>query len=73
MRHLVKLVSHENNVKLVKFKGSHVYVDFSDVWSVRFWLLIPEINRSIKEMGSLICLSIVNLMLGCLLFKKFKK
>ena len=73
MRHLVKLVSHENDVKLVKFKGSHEYVDFSYVWSVRFWLLIPEINTSIKEMESLICLSRVNLMLGCLLFKKFKK
>ena len=30
-------------------------------------------NTSLKAMEWLICLSIVNLMLGCLLFKKFKK
>ena len=30
-------------------------------------------KTSIKTMECLICFSIVNLMLGCLLFKKFKK
>ena len=30
-------------------------------------------NTSRKAMAWLICFSIVNLMLGCLLFKKFKK
>ena len=30
-------------------------------------------NRSRKAMEWLVCFSIVNLMLGCLLFKKFKK
>ena len=43
------------------------------VWSVRFWLLIPEINTSRKSMEWFICFSIVNLMLRCLLFKKSKK
>ena len=33
----------------------------------------PEINTSRKAMEWLICFSIVNLMLECLLFKKFKK
>ena len=41
--------------------------------SMRFWLLIPEMKTSRKTMEWLICFSIINLMLGCLLFKKFKK
>ena len=41
--------------------------------SVRFWLLLPEMNTSRKSMEWLICFSIVDLMLRCLLFKKFKK
>ena len=41
--------------------------------SVRFWLLLPEMNTSRKAMEWLICFSIVDLMLRCLLFKKFKK
>ena len=40
---------------------------------MRFWLSIPEINKSRKAMEWLTCLSIVNLMLGCLLFKTFKR
>ena len=73
IRHLIKLIFHENDVKLLKFKRSPVYVDLWYVWSVRFWLLIPEMNTSRKAMEWLICFSIVNLMLGCLLFKKRKK
>ena len=38
-----------------------------------FWSLIPEMNAPRKAMEWLICFSIVNLMLECLLFKKFKK
>ena len=34
---------------------------------------MPEMNTSRKAMEWLICFSIVNLMLGCLLFKKSKK
>ena len=71
IRHLIKLIFHENDVKLLKFKRSPVYVDLWYVWSVRFWLLIPEINTSRKAIEWLICFSTVNLMLGCLLFKKF--
>ena len=70
IRHLIKLSSYENDAKLLKFKRSPVQVDFWYVWSVRFWLLIPEINISRKAMEWLIYFSIVNLMLGCLLFKK---
>ena len=35
--------------------------------------MIPEINTSRKVMEWLICFSILNLMLRCQLFKKFKK
>ena len=35
--------------------------------------MIPEMNTSGKAMEWLICVSIVNLMLGCLLYKKSKK
>ena len=35
--------------------------------------MIPEMNTSRKAMEWLFCFSIVNLMFGCLLFKKFKK
>ena len=38
-----------------------------------FWSLIPEMNAPRKAMEWLICFSIVNLMLGCPLFKKSKK
>ena len=63
IRHLIKLILYENDVKLLKFKRS--------LWSVRFWLLIHEMNTSRKAMEWLICFSIANLMLGCLLLKKF--
>ena len=72
-KHLVKLILYENDVKLLKFKRRPVFVDLWYVWSVRFWLLIPEINASRKAMEWLIYFSIANLTLGCLLFKKFKK
>ena len=35
--------------------------------------MIPEMDPSKKAMEWLFCFSIVNLMLGCLLFKKIKK
>ena len=41
--------------------------------NVRFCLLIPGMNKSRKIMEWLIFISIVSLMLGILLFKKFKK
>ena len=69
IKHLIKLISNENDVKL--FRRRPVQVDLWYVWSVRFWLLMPEMNTSRKAMEWLICFSIVNLMLGCLLFKKF--
>ena len=70
-RHLIKLILCENDVKLLKFKRSSVQVGLWYVWSVRLWLLIPEMNTSRKAMEWLLCSSVVNLMLGCLLFKKF--
>ena len=71
IEHLIKLILYENDVKLLKFNRSSVKVDLWYVWSVRFWLLIPEINTSRTAMKWLICFSIVNLMLGCVLLKKF--
>ena len=71
IRHLIKLILYENNVKLLKFKSSPVEVDLWYVRSVRFWLLVPQMNTSRKAMEWLICFSIINLMLGCPLFKKF--
>ena len=44
IRHLIKLISYENDVKLLKFKRSPVYVDLGYVWRVKIWLLIPEMN-----------------------------
>ena len=72
-KHLIKLILYENYVRLLKLKRSTVYVNLGYVWSVRFWLLIPEMNTSRKAIEWLIFFCfIVNLMLGCLLFKKFK-
>ena len=73
IRHLIKLSLYENDVKLLKFTRSPVWVDLWYAWSVKFWLLIPEMNTSRKAMEWLIWFSIVNLMLRCLLFTKFKK
>ena len=73
VRHLMKLILYKNDVKLLQFKRSLVYVDLPYVLSVRFWLLIPEMNTSRKAMKWLDCFSVINLMLECLLFKKFKK
>ena len=44
-----------------------------DVWSVRFWSLIPEMKTSRKAVEWLICFSMVNLILGCLLLKTTEK
>ena len=46
IKHLIKLILYENDVKLLKFKRSPVKVDLWYVWNVRFWLLIPEMNTS---------------------------
>ena len=54
IKHLIKLILYENDVKLLKFKRSPVEVDLY-VWSVRFWLLIPEMNTPRKAMEWLIC------------------
>ena len=67
------LQNDENDVKLLKFMRSLAYVDLWYAWSMRFWLLIPEMNTSRKAMEWLFYFSIVNLMLGCLLFKELKK
>ena len=69
----MKLILYKNDVKLLQFKRSLVYVDLPYVLSVRFWLLIPEMNTSRKAMKWLNCFSVINLMLECLLFKKFKE
>ena len=39
-KHLIKLILYENDVKLLKFKRG----------PLKFWLLIPEMNTSIKVM-----------------------
>ena len=86
IKHLIKLILHENDVKLSKFKRSlvkikrrkfKIYVDLWYVWSATFWLLIREINTSTKTMEWLNSFSIVNLMLqeitcqSFLFFSKF--
>ena len=83
IRHLIKLILYENGVKLLKFtrglRSLKCKILFIDTWNefidgmVRFWLLIPEMNLSRKVTEWLISFSMVNLMLGCLSFKKFKK
>ena len=73
IKHLIKLILYENDVKLLKFKRSAVDFNLWYVWSVRFWLSITELNTSRKEMEWLTSFSVVKLMLWCLLFKNFKK
>ena len=74
VRYLIKLTLYGNDVKLLKFKRSPLQVNLRYVSSFRFWLLLPEIEKpSRKTMEWLICFLILNLMLGCLLFKKIKK
>ena len=43
IKHLIKLILYENDIKLWEFSRSP---DLWYVWSVRFWLLIPEMNIS---------------------------
>ena len=71
---LIKLILflYENDVKLLKYKRRSVQVDYWNVWSVILCVLILQINTSMKAIECLICFFIVNLMLGCLLFKKLK-
>ena len=70
IKHLIKLISNKNDVKLLKFRRRPVQVDLWYVWRVRFWLLMPEMNISRRAMEWLVCFSILNLMLACFLFKK---
>ena len=70
IKHLIKLISNKNDVKLLKFRRRPVQVDLWYVWRVRFWLLMPEMNVSRRAMEWLVCFSILNLMLACFLFKK---
>ena len=62
IKHLIKLILLENDVKLLKFKRCPVQIDLWYVWSVRFWLLVPEMNKSRKAMEWLISFPIINLM-----------
>ena len=71
IRHLMKLILYDNDVKLLKFKRRPVEVDLWYVWSVIFWLLTPEMNTSRTRREWLICFSIVNfnsLNLNCQMF-----
>ena len=43
-------LSIRHSIKL-KFKKRPIYVNLWYVWSVRFWLLIPEMNTSRKANG----------------------
>ena len=67
MKHLIRLILCENDVKFLKFKRSPVKVNLLYVWSVGFWLYTPESDESD---------GVVNLFfyrkfnLECLLFKK---
>ena len=72
IRNWMKLILYKNDVKLLQFKRSLVYVDLPYVLSVRFWLLIPEMNTSRKAMKWLNCFSVINLMLEYLLLKNLK-
>ena len=47
-QYFIKLILYGNDVK---FKRSPVYVDLWYVWSVRFWLLMPEMDTSRKTIG----------------------
>ena len=60
------------DVKRSKFQRNSVYVDLWYVWSVRFWLPIPETKTSRETMHVLICFSIVSLVSRFLLFKSLK-
>ena len=73
IKHVIKLILYENDAKAWKFKKSPVKVDLWYVWSARIWLLIPEMNTSRNTMEWLICFSIINVMLECILFKKSNK
>ena len=74
IKYIIKVILYENDAKILKLNRRYVYVNLWYVWSsLFFWLLIPEMNASSKKaMEWLICFSIVDLMLGCLLFKKSK-
>ena len=63
IRHLIKLILHENDIKFLKFKRNPV-----EVWD--FDYRYPKLIDQEKRWNGF---STVNLMLGCLLFKKFKK
>ena len=44
IKYLIKLILYKNDVEVLKFKRSPVLVDLWYAWSVRIWLLIPEMN-----------------------------
>ena len=71
IRHLIKPILYENDVKLLKFKRSPVYM-FDMFEELDFGSWYPKWIYQKKQWNG-ICFSIVNLMLGCLLFKKIKK
>ena len=74
IKHLIKLILYENDVKLLKLRRRPISVDLWYVRSVSCWfLLIPEMNISRKAMAWWICFSMVNLILGYLFFKRAKK
>ena len=45
-KYLIKLILCEIDVKLLEFERMSVSVNLWCVLGVRFWLLIPEINRT---------------------------
>ena len=51
IKHLIKLILYDNDVKILKFKRRpvYVYLNFSYVGSVRFWLLVPEMTKKVTE------------------------
>ena len=49
IKHLIKLVLYENDVKLLKFKRRPVDIDLWYAWSVRFELLSPERKHQEKR------------------------
>ena len=73
MKRLIKLIFYGNDIKLINLRRRLTLADSWYIWSLRFWLLIPEINTSRNATEWLSCVSIVNLMLGRLLFKKSEK
>ena len=45
IKHLIKLILFENDVKLLEFKTGPVQVDLRYVWSVRYLKWIHQVKR----------------------------